>query len=160
MEKIFKSEVEVTDNWVNFLALEAAALSENSDEYIDRYMNRQLDNPQLKEYLDEESTDTILSAFDDEENEPLNLNLTETLLFTPKFRIRLPKFRRLKRAIRKVFCEVITAHVDGDIKDIIKSVLIGLIPVLGGGGIAPILLPIIIGYIAKLVKKGSDAVCG
>ncbi len=158
METLFNSEDQITEEWINYLALEAAALAENSDEYIDRYMNRELENPLFIDFLDHEESEKILINFKEEEIENLNFSLAETLLINHRFRVRLPKFRKLKRAIKKVFCDVVKVQVDGGIKDIIKAVLLGLIPVLGGG-IAPVLLPFVVGYIAKLLKNGADAVC-
>ncbi|MBO6524092.1 MAG: hypothetical protein JJ971_09710 [Balneolaceae bacterium] len=158
METLFNSEDQITEEWINYLALEGAALAENSEEYIDRYMNRELENPLFIDFLESEKSAKFLANFEEETGE-LNFSFAETLLITPRFRIRLPKLRKLKSAIKKVFCDVVKVQVDGGIKDIIKAVLLGLIPVLGGGGIAPVLLPFIIAYIAKLLKNGADAVC-
>jgi hypothetical protein len=75
--------------------------------------------------------------------------------------IRLPLkriFKKLIEKVRKVFCGIVRSLEDIDEKEIVKAVLIGLIPAFGAG-VPALLVPIIIGIIIYFLKKGINEVC-
>jgi hypothetical protein len=164
---LFRNETEISDQWVNYIASEVEKVADFKDLEIENYADQEIMNPEMQEYLEGFTDNEKLSIEELEgRGEFLNLSSSQATMFNAAsvagiFGLR---FRKLKRTIRKVFCEVIAPMIDNDgqinIKDIIKAVLVGLIPVLAGtGGVAAVLLPVIVAIVAKFVKRGVDAVC-
>lgn len=159
MEILFKNEGQVTDQWLEYLEQEATSLAEtsNTELEIENFMDRQALNPQMEAFLsDDDSIADLLVGVSDEGLEPITLNAVTMNNFSAK--PSFLRFRKLKRKIRKIFCSI-TGELDGiDWKDIIKQVLVALLPAFAGG-IPAITLPIVIGLVAILMKKGYTAVC-
>lgn len=154
----FTTNPGIPEEWQLYLANEALAISRLDDFEIDNYADREILNPDMHSFLNEwtDSGINLLSA----EFSPLSLSFAAsrakaTALFGEKF-------KRLKGKIREVICKILSDLAgDGDLnwKDIIKLVLIALIPALGGGPLSVIVLPILISLIAKIIKRGLEAVC-
>lgn len=157
MEILFENEGQITKEWLEYLELEASALAESSTELeIDSYVDRELLNPQFADYLSLKEVDDIILDVKDDDFEPIALNAMamHKAFGNPNF----GKFKKLKRKIRKIFCEV-TKDINGmDWKTLIGAVLVALIPVFASG-IPALLLPLIVGIVAQLMKKGYNAVC-
>lgn len=152
MEILFNKEDQITDQWLVYMENKANTLAERSELEIDNFINEELLNPQVIAFLN-----TIdLEEDDKDEIEPFVIN--ELALKGISSPLSFFKFKKLKKKIKKIFCKVSKELIDAKAKDIIKAVLVLLIPALAGG-IPALLLPIVIGYIAKLIKKGHSAVC-
>ncbi|MCR9131850.1 MAG: hypothetical protein NXI08_04730 [bacterium] len=159
-EILFKTEDDITDEWLTYIENEARSLAQREDFNIDNYLDREIFNPTVKTFLTDNSE--IENIIDLKSDSPLSLNLEEQIkLSSINLPIRL-NFRKLRRKVKKVVCDVLT-NIDDlsgkSMKEIIQMVLTALIPVIIGG-IPAILLPFIIGLIAKIMKRGIDAVCG
>jgi hypothetical protein len=159
-EILFKTEDDITDEWLIYIENEARSLAQREDFNIDNYLDREIFNPNVMSFLSDNSE--IENIIDLKSDSPLSLNLEEQIKISS---INLPirlNFRKLRRKVKKVVCEVLT-NIDDlsgkSMKEIIQIVLTALIPVIIGG-IPAILLPFIIGLIAKIMKRGIDAVCG
>jgi hypothetical protein len=165
---LFAAEAAVTTDWLTYVENEAQALSQSDEFAIDNYSDRELLNPEVQDFLENEF------PFDDQEDSAFtkavnfhSVSLSEFALSFDQNKAIAGKaflfgrWRRLKEAIRKVFCEVtlpIIGNPDFGWKDIIKAVLIGLIPVFASG-LPALVLPIIIAFIASLMKYGYGKVC-
>jgi hypothetical protein len=154
----FTKGTEIPDVWTAYIENEASAISRLDDFEIDNYADRQIYNPDMQAFLAElPDTQGMLSVADDY---ALTLSFSESR--SQAVALFGLKFSRLKRKIREILCKIIADLAgDGDLnwKDIIKAVLVALIPVLGGGPLSLIVLPILISLVAKLIKRGMDAVC-
>ncbi len=158
---IFKEE-EVTDNLVNYIVLEARALYSKDLYSVQNYVDRQVNHPEMVAYLQSDKMIAYLKNVQTKTlvDKPLSLgfearvNLVSDSLETG--------FQSLKDKIRQVFCAV-TKDLDlgsTTVETIVKLVLVALIPILGAtGGLAAIVLPIIIGLVYQLLKYGYDQVC-
>jgi len=155
----FTNETEITDDWTTYIENEANALSKQDDFEIDNYADREVLNPDVQAFLEEmPGEDIIIPGIPGFASLSLSFkesNMAAISLFGGKI-------KRLKGTIRKFLCQVLNDLAgDGDLnwKDIIKAVLVLLIPALGGGVWAAIVLPILISLIAKIIKRGLEAVC-
>lgn len=155
MEILFKNRKELSEEWLVYLENEARSLSENGSVLdIENYIDREALNPQVSSFLESIQTDDTTST-SEELSEPLILSAMEMVKASSSHVF--PRFRRLKRKIRKIFCEV-TKDIDADWKSIIKAVLIALIPAFAGG-LPALVVPIVIGLVALMMKRGYSAVC-
>jgi len=170
---VFSDPTSVTDEWLEYFNNEVENIKEKSTYEIESYMDKEILNPEvLSLSLNQNSVFTL-------QDDTLELFLPEMQLtlpssseayvtgFNTKNREKLDHklgiigfFKKLKTKIKRLFCQI----VDGlnweemNAKDILKSVLIGLIPFFAGGvGLA--LTPIVIGLVALLLKKGKEIVC-
>ena len=154
--QLFQTADDIADNWQLYAANEALALSRLDDFEIDNYADREILNPDVQALLSE-MPDTLIA---DAEEVPLTLSFAEAR--ATAFALFGSKFRRLKNKIREFLCRILAGLAgDSDLnwKDIIKAVLVALIPVLGGGLLSVVVLPILISLVAKIIKRGMDAVC-
>jgi len=155
-QSLFKNEVDITPEWLFYIENESISLSQRDEFAIQNYMDREVFNPEMRGFL---SKPDVLTVLDEElEMELMSLNLKEDLmkLSLPDW-IR-PRYRKLKRKIKRVFCEVVTALEDLDTKAIIKAVILALIP-LFATGLPAAVLPILIGLMAYLWKYGISKAC-
>ena len=90
--------------------------------------------------------------------ETLNLNLVEGLKANVLPDWLRPRFRKLKTKVKQIFCNVVHGIGELDTKDILKAVLLALIPAFAGGLLAAI-VPIVIGLVAYLLKYGIEKTC-
>jgi hypothetical protein len=156
---LLKNEMEITDKLLFYIESEAKSLSERDGTAIYNYIDREIFSPFMEEYLQTENA--VLDLNDElEEMNSLQLNYIQSI----KEKSILPewlrfRFRRLKRKVKRVFCLVVRG-IEGDLdwKNIIKMVLLALIPAFASG-IPAIVLPIIIGLLAYLIKYGLDKTC-
>ena len=154
---MFNTKADITDQWLNYLEQEAQNLADhNSALGIENYMDNEVLNPQMQELL--ESDDALdVEVLDNEMQEPLMLNAVAVNLA-----IRWPKwlrFRKLKRKIRRVFCSIVHELEGLSWKDILKKLLVALIPAFAGGGVPGAILPLVVAFVALAIKKGFSAVC-
>ncbi len=156
----FKNESDITTEWLSYIENEATSLSKQEDFEIDNYSDRELLNPDMQAFLHEVPDDEYPGITEISEHRALSLSFKERMLpATTKFGNSL---QRLKNKIRKFLCQVL-ADLQSDSalnwQAIIKAVLILLIPSLGGGVWAVIVLPVLISLVAKVIKRGFEAVC-
>lgn len=156
---LFKNENEISNDWLFYIENEAHSLAQGDEFSIQNFMERELFNPEIAEILDSEEIDFIIG----EDNgfkyfEPMHLNFTETTRSVGIGEKRKRRFRRLLDKVRGVFCETVNGVEGVDMKDVIKAVLLALIP-LFASGIPAALLPLIIGFVAYLMKYGVEKVC-
>lgn len=167
---IFKTKDDVTDNWVQYIENESRSLAQRDEFAIQNYADREILNPAVQSYLETYNDDTEEEVYTKSagniavmaaEFSDLDLNYTQAAqaIVLPEW-LRF-RFRKIKKKVQKAFC-VVTGELinDGklDVKDIIKAVLIALIPAFAAGLPAAI-LPIIIGLVAYLLKYGYARTC-
>ena len=148
------------DQWLAYVESEAISLSHLDEFSINNYVDSELLNPEVQDYLLNEYVD--LGGEETLSDSIKNLSLSfaqnriagqEALLFG--------RWAKIKATIRKIFCTVIgTVLGDGDLKwkDIIKAVLLALIPAFGAG-LPLITLPVVVSLVAALMKYGYQSVC-
>lgn len=72
-------------------------------------------------------------------------------------------FSGLRKKVRRLFCEAVNnfrGNKDLDLKDILKKVLVIVIPAFAAtSGLMPVVLPIVVSLAALLLKHGADTVC-
>jgi hypothetical protein len=158
---LFKSEVDVTDEWSFYIENEARSLAQRDRFAIENYADREATNPEMIAYLNSAETQDLQDNSDDNasfDTKMMRLSFAEsaqTLRFPSWLRFR---FNRLKKKVQRVFCQVVRGIGAVDVKTIIGAVLVALIPAFGGG-VAALLLPLIIALVASLLKFGLDATC-
>lgn len=157
-KEFFQPGEAIPDDWASYIENEAMSLSKQEDFAIDNYADREILNPNFQQFLNEmklpPANNDLMIA------EPLSLSFMESRFEAAS--VFGGKLRRLKNKIREILCRILSELAgDGEIdwKDIIKMVLVALIPALGGGPLSLIVLPILISLIAKLIKRGFEAVC-
>jgi hypothetical protein len=145
----FANANQINAEWLTYLANEAETLASQDDDYIESYVDNEVNNPQVQEFLDNMPEDnTRIDAMTD--LAAVAVHASPTFIF---------KWKRLKEKIRKILCEVL-AVIEGQYTwaDLIQKVLLALLPVFAGG-IPALALPIIVYFVAKLIKRGADIVC-
>lgn len=153
---LLKNEEDITDNHLFYIENESHSLFSMSEIDIQNYMDREIDNPELIKFLDEENITSILDSEPEPDQDDLILNSIQKNRI--KNLIRKIKFKKLKNKIKKIICKAIQG-IDGlEPKEIIGSILVALIPAFGAG-IPAILLPFIIGFVALILKYGIEYVC-
>ena len=162
-EIIFKKEEDVTDKWLNYILSEANSIAQLDEFGINNYVDRQVSHPQLVDYLSKENIESkLFSGLEMANIKPLALSLAQEI----NLNSHLPdwlglRFNKLKKKIKKIFCEVTAAFLkEGKIdwKAIIGAILLALIPAFASG-VPAIILPIVIGLVAQLMKYGYNQVC-
>lgn len=157
MEQIlFQNQNDISNDWLFYIENEAKSLSQRDDFAIQNYIDREIYNPETQNYLRADNVGTFLNAVN--ETESLHLNLIEGMKanFLPDW-LR-PRFRKLKTKVKQIFCNVVHGIGELDTKEIIRAVLLALIPVFAAGLPAAV-LPIVIGLIAYLLKYGIERTC-
>lgn len=165
---LFKSEENLTNDWLIYIEQEAHALSQGDEFTIENYADRELLNPEVQEYLLETYRSERNAQEDPEFPKAVNFHEKATLALSfDQGRVVAGKaalfgfWNRTKQTVRKIFCEV-TATLVGDEnidwKDTIRLILIALIPAFASG-IPAIILPIVIALLAALMKYGYGKVC-
>lgn len=148
---------EVNTDWVNYVKVEAEALSRLDDFSIDNYADRELFNPEMQELLGNLNEET------DETAMPENLTLSFSESSASRAAAGLfGRFRELKKRIRKIICEILGTVGENGVpswEDIIRTVLLAVAGTIFGGALGAIALPIIIAFIAKVIRRGIGAVC-
>jgi hypothetical protein len=153
---LFQNDNDISNDWLFYIENEAKSLAQRDDFAIRNYLDREIFNPEIQSYLAQENVAALFNAVN--ETETLHLNLTEGMKsnFLPDWLS--PRFLELKAKVKQIFCSVVHGIGELDAKDIIKAVLVALIPAFLTGVPAAI-LPILIGLIAYLLKYGIDKTC-
>lgn len=160
MEIIIKNEKDITDDWLNYLTEEVkkVSLSESSSD-ISNYADLEALNPLMHKALEDPNISNILKDENEELLEPIALDLQQ-IPKTKAFGLGFGWYKKLKRKIRKAFCSIVSTLEGLDAKDIIKSLLIALVPVFAAsGGIPAIVLPIVVAIVAGYLKYGVNSIC-
>ncbi|MEQ9265137.1 MAG: hypothetical protein RLN81_07955 [Balneolaceae bacterium] len=162
-EILFKSEEDITDDWIFYIENEAKSLAEREKFNIENYIDRNLFNPDIQHLISSKNFDKTLEKSDLETDfmfqetnfafklseQSIQKDLSESLKLN---------FQKLRSKVKKIFCNVVRGMENLDGKEIIKAVLIALIPAFASG-IPALVLPILIGLIAYLFKYGIDKTC-
>lgn len=153
---LFQNQDDVSNDWLFYIENEAKSLAQRDDFAIQNYIDREIYNPETQKYLATDNVAALLSATN--ESEALHLNLIEGMKanFLPDW-IR-PRYRKLKTKVKQIFCNIVHGIGELDTKEIIKAVLLALIPAFATGLPAAV-LPIVIGLIAYLLKYGIERTC-
>jgi hypothetical protein len=144
------------DSWVDYVTNQSQVLSYLSDFQLDSIIDNEILNPNVQTIL----SDSKLSGLANEKEETVELSLhTKSVVDVNVLRL-WPNLKKLKRLVRKVFCQVMGPIADDkfDLKTVIKSVLLALVPFFAGG-VPALLLPVIIPIIVRLFKQGVNKVC-
>lgn len=153
---LFQSDQDINNEWLFYIFNEAKSLAQRDEFAIENYMDREIFNPDTLDYL---NTEEAINLFDGtQEASDLNLNYLEGMKS-----LQLPdwsrfRFRKLKAKVKKIFCHTVRAIGELDEKEIIKAVLLALIPAFASGLPAAV-LPILIGLLAYLFKYGIERTC-
>lgn len=154
VQTLFTAEPAISDDWLTYLENEAAALSQWDEFSIKNYVDRELLNPEVQEFLE----NTFAESTEENSAEGLALSFQESILLSGKAFL-FGKWKSLKKKVQKIFCSIVGA-IEKEVKwkDILKSLLVALLPVFSGG-IPAIVLPIVVALIAALMKFGYGHVC-
>jgi len=172
-----KTMEDITDEQVASLAEFAANLSIQNEEVIQLYANYSIMDPETKRILESESNLQVLAnespegvssdapgfaSEDDEHFGILSFPQEDSAFEGFWSRVKI-LFSGLKKKVRKIFCRIVAA-LEGsgefDIKQIIKDVLLALIPALAATtGLMPIAVPIVVSLAAMLLRYGVSKVC-
>lgn len=153
---LIKIQKDITDNHLFYIENEAKSLISLSEFDIQNYMDREINNPELIEFIEDDNIALTLDSEPDPDEDELVLTTLEKNFIVNA--IRRIRFKKLKNRIRKIICKAIRDIKDLDPKEIIGAILIALIPAFGAG-IPAILLPFIVGFVALILKYGVDYVC-
>jgi hypothetical protein len=153
---LFQNQNDVSNDWLFYIENEAKSLAQRDDFAIQNYIDREMYNPETQSYLASENVATLLNATS--ETESLHLNLVEGMKANLLPDWLRPRFRKLKTKVKQIFCNVVHGIGELDTKEIIKAVLLALIPAFAAGFPAAV-LPIVIGLIAYLIKYGIERTC-
>ncbi|QIX61649.1 hypothetical protein HER32_10850 [Hymenobacter sp. BT18] len=153
------STQEVSDELAFYIQNEALSLAQRDTFSIENFIDREAFNPDVQAYLNSPEAAQLFG--DGMDNSPLSLTFAQEKAFlAPNWPNWLRfRFKKFKKLIKRVFCEVVTSIEDAEIKDVIKAVLVGLIPAFGAGGLPGIAIGILIGFVALLIKAGIQAAC-
>jgi hypothetical protein len=160
--KMITKEDQITSELLDSIMNEVSNLSELSDSEVEDYMDSDISNPEAQKYLTEMFPDQDTPA-----SHPFSdVQQLESVHFPNplKYFILKIQHRRLKAKVKKVFCTVLKKFVkeDGqkiDWKEVLGAVLIALIPALGGGIFGALVLPIVIGLILQVARRGYSSLC-
>lgn len=156
----FKKESDITSQWLDYYAAEAQGLSRQDEQAIRGYIDREILNPDMQDLLKAAAPKMITLADDDPDMELV----LDSGAITAKSAVGdwlRRTFGGMKKKVRKIFCTVVgDLNKDGNInlKEIIKTVLLALIPAFTTGVPAAV-LPIVVGLAALLLKYGYKHVC-
>jgi hypothetical protein len=154
---IFKDKSDITAKLLFYAGNEAESLSQKTEFDIHNYLDSEVFNPDMDDYLSLESMQEHLDLEVDEKSD-LSLNLKEGVAVKKLPKSFVLKFRKFKAKVRKIFCQVVRGIKDLDPQEIIKAVLLALIPAFAGG-VAAAALPVVIGLVAYLIRFGIDKTC-
>lgn len=177
----FKNEHDITDEKLEYLVNMSRELALKDDAIIMNTVDNTLKHPDVFHVLsDDKAMSEILK---DEPGAPPKAmeSLTMTggvdasnmfaatmsdkmLESSAAFRMKIFGFwRRFKRMVRRAFCKVVSVLDDIeniDLKEIIKKVLVILIPALAATtGLMPVAVTIIVSLVAMALKYGVSRVC-
>jgi len=161
-QELMTSMTEVNQDFIPYIMNEANSLARLDEFEIDNYSDRELLNPEMKallEGLQLPDEDQIVAGM--VESIPLTLSLMENRT-TALFGGIKAKFRRMKRAIKRELCRILAElEEDGTIDwpTIITAVLTAIAASFFAGPVGVIVLPILVALIAKIIRRGIDAVC-
>ena len=155
-KNIILSKDEVNLDWINYVILESEAVSKLNDFEIVNYSDRELFNPEMQE---------VLNGIPDDGSEektalPLLFSFHENVA-AQKLGLFRQKFRKLKEDIRKIICQILNGF-GTDLpswEDIIKAILLAVAGAFFGGTLGAVILPIIVTFVAKIIKGGINSVC-
>ena len=173
---VIQTEDDVTDEQVAYLAGLADNLSHQGDFEINNYADSIVTSPDVQQALQMQTTmdiitegmpknaaadfyypsgdNSVVLALSDFQQDFFLHGLNEKLKLL---------FSGFRRRVKRIFCSVATAlgsDNDLDLKDIIKKVVVALIPVLAATtGLMAIALPIVVSLAAMLIKYGVNKVC-
>lgn len=146
------------DRFINIVADEESNLLENLNEKdIQAYLEAHLSDSGKMEFLSGNQAAAMLASAGKEIDDSLELPTVVASAMSVKGRA-LFNYKKLKRTVRKVFCDIIASLEGLDTKGIIKAILLALVPALGAG-IPALLAPIIVGIILWFLAKGYESVC-
>lgn len=168
---------DVTDDLVASLAGLSVNLSVQSDDVIQLYANNSIMSPDAHRVLESQDVLQVLAnepnqgvasdsvdfvSEDDESFGLLSFPENDSIFGGLWSRVK-DLFTGLKKKVRRIFCQVVSAlgsSQDFDLKQIIKDVLLVLIPALAASsGLMPVALPIVVSLAAMLLKYGVNKVC-
>lgn len=150
---LFSSEEEITEKLLVHIQVEANALKQNDEFVIENYIDRKVFDPEVQSYLSEEGIEN--NRLFDIKSLALNKLETNEIQTLTLFG---DGFKTLKEKVRKVFCQVAITLKDFDARGAIKTILMALIPAFTTG-VPAVVLPIIVGLLAIILKSGIDKIC-
>lgn len=153
----FKKEADVTAEWVDYIKAESIGLSQTDEFALERYVDTEILNPEVIDFLDNWEEDVIISSYKPTSTLSLGFVAERSALKLHQKK----KFKQLKDEILKIVCDALKTITDPDAKleDIIKVVIIAAISAFATG-LPALLLPFIIVLIAKILRRGIAKLCG
>ncbi|MGE5382966.1 MAG: hypothetical protein ACM3PX_06030 [Omnitrophica WOR_2 bacterium] len=150
---LFQKETDVTNDWLFYIENEAKSLAQRTEFSINNYLDREIFNPEMKNFLKTEFIIEMIEKNPEQEFEPLFLNLAE------EYEVHLiedyikPRFLQLKKIVKQIFQETVADLEEKPLKEIMKRVIYSFIPVFPKG-FPTALLPFIISNTAFMIKYG------
>lgn len=160
-QTLMTSATEVNPNFIPYIMNEANSLARLDEYEIDSYMDRELLNPEMQDFLNSMPQQLTEIAGLTDKGAALTLSLFESRSMGLFDGLRA-RFRNLKRNIRRILCEILgQLEGDGTIDwpTIITAVLTALAAAFFTGPVGVVVLPILVAFIAKIIRRGIDAVC-
>lgn len=159
MDILFKTKLQISEQLVSYINEKADALNEFACPVIERIMDSESLNPQMHKYLISNELNSLLN---DVKNDARVRMVTGFVVHESISTYAVtPIFRKLKIKIRAIFYDVLIKldklYFPKPISyaSTIFHFLVGMLSVFKRG-IKMVLLPIIIGYVALYMKKGSE----
>lgn len=142
---------------LDYYTNEALMLSTKEKFAIQNYMDSEIMNPEVLDYirLMEKGT-TLLADFGDEE--PLALNFHESITANSLFPDKFSGFKRLKKKIKQIFGKVVRLQMETGnigIKPLMSYSISAMHSALGSN--YQVVMPLLIGLIALFIKYGIDS---
>gem|GEM_PF-868760 len=171
--QVTNSTGEISDAQAGYLAGLADSLAQQDDFAIQNYADAAVTSPDVQQLFKEEAVVALLKEDMDSPVESDVFNAEGTYFFALSegqkeyagvaFISWISNlFSGLRRKVKRIFCRVVGAldSEQFDLKQIIKDVLIVLIPALAATtGLIPVPLPIVVSLTALLLKHGVAKVC-
>lgn len=157
---VFQTAEDFNDNWQFYLENEIKDLANRDDFSIDHYGDSEIFNPELAAFINQH--EAIVGLVDFQNYDSLALGLREKRQLRRVTSDVQTNFRRFKAWLKRLICDLL-GSIDWENSstiEIVGLIVVGLIPFFAGsGGLPALLLPIVVSIVAKVLKRGIDAVC-
>jgi len=150
---LFQKEADVTNQWLFCIENEARSLAQRDEFAINNYLDREIFNPEMQEFLKTDYIIQLTEKFQEQEYEPFFFNLYEEYQIHKLEDYYKTRFSFFKKYFRQIYQETIAQIEDKEPKEILKKAIYAYIPNFPQG-IPTAFLSFIIAYTAFAYKYG------